>query len=1016
MEEDVRLPTPECLGGPHPHPELRPTTVTVKLQHDPDALKKCPLLTTADQNRAPFSRLPRAVIERILHLADANTFASLALLNRKWRRISDSPYLYAHHLARCPSFALTQKATGVGEPTHPGDLAQLKQLFGAQIRRNTFDVLLRPRRTLVKLTSTSMSSSTAFPQGEAFRFAFSPNGQLILCISSSRIVVLDVTSDPAVVKHELKTWRRPLNATIVDDGSLLAVVSSSHQVNIYRLTCEEAMHVQDLTLNDVPRTLALSPTGGVLAIAYDDRIEVHAVGEGALATERRAVRCSGVESVSFSSDGDMLLGTSADRCNGGLVNITVPFYTESEAEYSPRDAQIRMWTTQILFPDVTTGFSHACLLPLHAEGEGSWILGFDEQISSFRAFGVNNTNSGTTFFVSPMADDGLRESAPTMLPTVDDMGELAALGFGNSGLWVYGVPDRLDIAPIGTATRVYDTIEMGQSHSMEDTARDTLFRLQQSIPKPKVLINGHKMSDMPGMTAARWVRHPSYTADHRRLVAVAPGGISPPTIGEEDVPVDGGRVLLLDFERSATNGGLTELNIEVGDAEPKMLNEPNSSLDTEVELERRRTRLHRNAASPRARALARESYPSANSVIHAPPPNVRRNSSFFSGSSNGDVQAIPDSPYDNTQPRSRDTLRRAATAAARGRGRYHSDNSQGQRPATQVFQVPHESDAENWVPPPPPYSSVPEAPLPDYLRRSLLPSHTDPIRRHVPAKTTQLRHRLLAQPARPQRTADIPPPPHALADSHAHIEPQAFPNGSALPTHTLAMPSTVTMHQVQVQSQAQQSSCHRPTPTPTPYDVLPEESTPDQTDWQDSPAHPTPQTPFILDNYNYNYNYNYNLNYNLNYPYSLSSPNLLSPSFPHPEAIPGGVGGVELAAGAEAGPGSGGVGAGVGIRPGIGAGEGGTTTPRSLNPNPYPYPYHRPIDRRTQSQSQDVRLPPGGIAPLNRRASTDPTLSSSSQAAAHDLWRRRIEEWNERTIYERSKRRILYGYTIIVLV
>ncbi|GLA08562.1 hypothetical protein AnigIFM60653_010096, partial [Aspergillus niger] len=734
MEEDVRLPTSERLGGPHLDPDQCPsTTCSLKLHQE---LPKSTRPRLEKQALSPFARLPRTVIEHILYVADANTFASLTLLNRKWRRISDSTILYAHHLFQCPSFALTQKATE--QPAHSSDLILLKRQFGAQVRRNAFDAFLRPRRTLIKLTSTSMSSSTAFPQGEAFRFSFSPNAQLILCISSSRIVVLDVTADLAVVKHELKTWRRPLNAAIVDDGSILAVVSSTHRVNIYRLTDDEAKHIQDLTLNDVPRTLALSPTGGVLAIAYDDRIEVYAIGEGALATERRAVRCSGVDSVSFSSDGVMLLGTSADRGNGGLVTITVPFYTESETEYSPRDAQIRMWTTQILFPDVTTGLSHACLLPLHAEGEGNWLLGFDEQINTFRAFGVHNTNSGTAYFVTPMSEDGSRETSPIMLPTVDDLGELAAIGFESSGLWVYGVPDRLDIAPVAPNARTYAEVDAEQGPSIEETAaaRDSLSRLQQTITKPKVLINGHKMSVMPGMTAACWVRHPSCVAGRRRLVAVAPGGISPPTIGEEDVPVDGGRVLLLDFERSATNGDSVEVNIEVGDAEPKILSEPNSTIDTEVELERRRTRLHRgNTTSPRARAFARESYPSANSVVHAPRQNVLRNSSFFSGSSTSDIQHIPESPYDNTQPRSRDTLRRAATAAASGRGRYnprYQDEArpvQGQRPASQAFQVPHESDADNWVPPPPPYSRVPDAPLPDYLRRTLLPSHTEPARR-----------------------------------------------------------------------------------------------------------------------------------------------------------------------------------------------------------------------------------------------------------------------------------------------
>ncbi|EHA24207.1 hypothetical protein ASPNIDRAFT_56163 [Aspergillus niger ATCC 1015] len=957
MEEDVRLPTSERLGGPHLDPDQCPsTTCSLKLHQE---LPKSTRPRLEKQALSPFARLPRTVIEHILYVADANTFASLTLLNRKWRRISDSTILYAHHLFQCPSFALTQKATE--QPAHSSDLILLKRQFGAQVRRNAFDAFLRPRRTLIKLTSTSMSSSTAFPQGEAFRFSFSPNAQLILCISSSRIVVLDVTADLAVVKHELKTWRRPLNAAIVDDGSILAVVSSTHRVNIYRLTDDEAKHIQDLTLNDVPRTLTLSPTGGVLAIAYDDRIEVYAIGEGALATERRAVRCSGVDSVSFSSDGVMLLGTSADRGNGGLVTITVPFYTESETEYSPRDAQIRMWTTQILFPDVTTGLSHACLLPLHAEGEGNWLLGFDEQINTFRAFGVHNTNSGTAYFVTPMSEDGSRETSPIMLPTVDDLGELAAIGFESSGLWVYGVPDRLDIAPVAPNARTYAEVDAEQGPSIEEAAaaRDSLSRLQQTITKPKVLINGHKMSVMPGMTAACWVRHPSCVAGRRRLVAVAPGGVSPPTIGEEDVPVDGGRVLLLDFERSATNGDSTEVNIEVGDAEPKILSEPNSTIDTEVELERRRTRLHRgNTTSPRARAFARESYPSANSVVHAPRQNVRRNSSFFSGSSTSDIQHIPESPYDNTQPRSRDTLRRAATAAASGRGRYnprYQDEArpvQGQRPASQAFQVPHESDADNWVPPPPPYSRVPDAPLPDYLRRTLLPSHTEPARRvgDVPEDIQRPQTSRLEQMVDESTSRSSLQRLHTITGSRLAARMRRGMRDSESPEpnrrHTMFFRrrDSATGPQPNVHSlDGAQMPVSEQDPSVNFQGQLHPESLPDAPDWQEAMP-PTQNGTFNLDHY----------------PYSISSPNLQVSTLQHdaPEAVHG-------------------------------------SRQRST--------YYRGADRR--SHPQNVRLPPGGIPPLNRRASTDPTLSTSSQAAAHDLWRRRIEEWNEQTIYERSKRR-----------
>ncbi|KAA8647339.1 hypothetical protein EYZ11_004094 [Aspergillus tanneri] len=985
MEEDVRLSHSEerdgCSNG-------REETASVGFSPQQNGSLGKSQVRTGEQSSSPFHRLPRTVIEHILYRVDANTFASLALLNRKWRRISDSSQLYAHHLSHCLSFSLTQKATS--DMARSDGLPSLKRKFMAEIRRNAFDVFLRPRRTLIKLISTSMSSSTPFPQGEAFRFTFSPNAQLILCISSSRIVVIDVASGPtAVVRHELKTWRRPLNAAISDDGCLLAVVSSSHQVHIYSLSDYEATHIQELQLHDVPRALALCPTGGVLSIAYDDRIEVYAIREGALATERRAVRCTGVDAMSFSSDGIMLLGTSTDEQNSELVTVTVPFYTEPEAD-STRDAQIRMWTTQILFPDVLRGYSHACLVPMHAEGEGNWIMGFDKEIGAFRAIGANSAHSGTTYFVNPMSPCGSQESPPTMLPTVDCEGELVAVGFQDAGLWVYGLPDRLDIAPRASSHTAPNDGEDGQMIEELATSRqDSLMRLQQSILRPKMLISGHKMCEVPGITAARWVQHPTgTTTDRRRLAAVAPGGVNPPTIGDEDVPVDGGRVVLLDFERSCTDGDVTEFSIEIGESEPKMLNEPNASMDIAVELERRRTLLNRGHLFY-GRHAARESYPSASSAYQLSTLNLRRNSSYLSSSSNefgeGDYPPIPESPYDNTQPRSHDTLRRAATAAAFSRGRYNPRyRNEGHRvyddrrvPA--LFQIPHESDADNWVPPPPPYSREPDAPLPEHLRRSLLPTATRGVPQIHRSQTTRMsstseesstlttlqrlntvtgsrfssrmrrntrdsedrnrRHSSLVRwransLGRLPRTTDEPDIPPVPSDLDASPDrPQTADHTPSLANRHNQAVSVVEETHAPVQESPHQADQLEPEAgNPTQEDAV------DQEDFV--PALPT-MAP------------------NLNYPFSLSSPNLQAFDSPYE--------GSEVMRN-------------TWLRPG----------------------QRRSVDRR--SQSQDIRMSPAGIPPLNRRASTDPTLSVSSQPS-NDLWRRRIEEWNERTVYERSKKR-----------
>ncbi|KAJ6079441.1 hypothetical protein N7467_009194 [Penicillium canescens] len=707
-------------------------------------------------SHALFDRLPANVIERILFAADANTFASLALLSQKWKHASDTPELYAHHLSRCPSFSWTHGANSTAETE---SLADLKRLFIKEIRQNAYDVFLRPRQTLVRLISSSMSSSTAFPQGEVFRFSFSANGQIVLCISSSRIVILDVASDPVTVKHELQTRRRPLGATVRDDGSLIAVLSSTHRVHIYQLSDDEAKHIQVITLNDAPRDIAFSPTGSVLALAFEDSIEVYAVGEDAKPTDRRAVRCLRVDGLSFSPDGSMLLGSSTDCERDGVVTITAPFYTETGTDASPEELHMRMWTTQILFPEIRRACTHACLIAGHEDADENWVIGYDSQLAAFKALRLNDVNAGVVYFASPFFADETREMRPSMGPATDDAGELIALGFQDSALWIYGVPSRLDLTPstTGTQNELTGTQVGGIHHCGGRPPRDNLAQLQKIIQQPKILIRGRRVADMKGVTSAHWVRATDSTSEtrrhRRRLVAVAPGGVRPQIFGEEDIPVDGGRVLLLDFERCTTNGETIELDIEVGETAPKILMEPDSSMDTEVELERRRTRLHRGdtdttfaSASHRRLVAAQES--------RAVPFHFRRFSVASPTSPNDTSRGdVLDLPYDNTQPRSSDVLHRAATAAASTRGRYDPRyrNSPSRR------QVPHESDADNWVPPPPPYKQETEVPLPDDLLRTLLPRNmvdaqalNDSANHPGRAQTTRIARPTVSTRPRPQ--------------------------------------------------------------------------------------------------------------------------------------------------------------------------------------------------------------------------------------------------------------------------
>ena len=263
--------------------------------------------------------------DRILWLSDSNSFASLVILNRQWHRVSLDAALYAHHLSRCPSYALTHDV--ITSASRLNDLTWLKAKFAQEVRRNLFDAFMHPSETLVNLISTSASSSAAFPRGEALRFVFSAHGQSLLALSSSRIFVVNLHSEPLAVTRELKTLRRPLTAAVTNDGSLLAVLSTKHQVNVYGLTEAGVSHLQVVILENPPRTISLANEGTVLAAAYEGGVEVFSLAAHALSTDRRAVRCEAVDSLSFSSDGSMLIGSSHDTEDSNTVVITAPFYT-----------------------------------------------------------------------------------------------------------------------------------------------------------------------------------------------------------------------------------------------------------------------------------------------------------------------------------------------------------------------------------------------------------------------------------------------------------------------------------------------------------------------------------------------------------------------------------------------------------------------------------------------------------------------------------------------------------------
>ncbi len=593
--------------------------------------------------------------------------------------------------------------------------------------------------------------------------------------------MIDTLSSRVSVQRELKVFRRPLSATILDDGSLLAVLSSDHRVNLYNLANRQLKHCRTLSLDNPPNTIALSPKGEVLAAAYTGGIEVHSLAGSASSTQRRAVKCDSVDSLRFSRDGTVLFGTTQNSKNPNTVVLSAPYYSETNEELPSTDILSHMWTSQILFPNNTRDCSHAALLPHHSEGDSCWAFTYDRVFESFRAVRTDDLRNGTTYFTGPKTCGRLRPRAarkklvPCTLPATSDRGELVATGFFGKELWLYGVPESLDStgpSQLDESSSRNDPVRRSSTSSSngrspgspasaltsgEATELKRLPRWQVLVDRSRnVFAKGRRVMEIPGIAGVHWVSRknhsPASYSVGERLIVVAPGGVSNPSADvDEFAIVDGGRLVILDFNRTKEDGKDCEFTVEVGNVSPEILEEEDIDMDTEIALVRQRTvRQRRDAevvtsvaeilASPLVPPL-----PDATSSTNDEASPTLGNGSFISpraqanqvveGLSLEEASAVFDGPYSHTHPRSRSSLYRSATAVAANRQRNPRrilPEGPGElRRADGRGELPHESDADNWVPPPPPYTPDADRPLPEYFRMALMPSHTERMHRFV---------------------------------------------------------------------------------------------------------------------------------------------------------------------------------------------------------------------------------------------------------------------------------------------
>jgi hypothetical protein len=454
-------------------------------------------------------------LDRILQATDANGFASLALLNTKWRSVAQQAHLYAHHLASCPSYSMSHNAPP--QATSGDDLPKLRRLFAREVKRNLFQAYLRPSQTVIKIISNSISSSSS-PGGEGIQFSPSPKGHHLLAYNSSRIHVIDARAPEIVVKREFKILRRPAATCINDEGTMLAVLLTEMQVDIYDLAETPPKRTHSMILDHSPRAIALSPCGSVLAAAYEGGIEVSSVNPGALATERRAVKCDGVDSLTFSFDGTQILGTTVQASQPNTVILTAPYY--DPGSHMADDNIGALWTTSILFPNTSRDCSHAVLIQDGKNEEAAWTFTYDRSFETFRAVRIDDLRNGTTYFTGPVpSPNSQARLLPCTLPAASYYGDLVSAGFQGKEVWLYGVPEDLDAVP-ETANAGVDSgaNATGLSRRSSGPSIRSSVRIQENsdgsrVPQWQILcdklrntfVSGHKVGELDGINMVKFV-------------------------------------------------------------------------------------------------------------------------------------------------------------------------------------------------------------------------------------------------------------------------------------------------------------------------------------------------------------------------------------------------------------------------------------------------------------------------------------------------------------------------------
>jgi hypothetical protein len=560
-----------------------------------------------------------------------------------------------------------------------------------------------PALTVLELVSNTASAS-ALP--DAFDFNVSRKGNFVAVYSSSNVWLIKTTQLPRLWARTLQVKRKPVAMDMTEDGFLLAVLSRPEQVDLYEIHGDQDRQIKKrrtVSLMHEAATVAISPDGLIMIAGNKFGIEVVAIGTGAPDTARRALTGPVGDTLEFSDDGRTLLITSYARKSAHSSLYVLPGLFDgplNEEGVPIPESPDTLWTRSMLFPETAKIARQATLLPDPDTGHVSELFAFNSQEDTWGVYDIATQRFTQRKMFLPDQQRWTRsEFVDDAMPAVSPNADLAAVSLrmrGTTSIWIYQIPEW----------------------DFQSTTKSDLSPIQPCFCIP-ILSDGP--DTYQEIRVLRWL---TINSQVQRLIAV--GNSNTASADEEPGASPGSRgvVIVLDFDKSKPAGSAvprpTKTEYDLDPLCPgEMLPEGSIDFEHEVELVRTRTLAQRRAQDANGSGSRQNSRIGSAPVRARTSANRERPTSIRRPTDEDELtaeeaQAAFEMPYDNQQPRSHMSLARAATVAAVSPANRRHLRALPFRPleyrrADGMREMPHESDADNWVPPPPVYTATAEA-------------------------------------------------------------------------------------------------------------------------------------------------------------------------------------------------------------------------------------------------------------------------------------------------------------------